>query len=227
MKLLQVPRHSFLLLLFSLLLMLVVSPYLKEYPFLNVDSILLNPFLSVILLTSLYLVTDNRRFFIIGLFILIPVLGINTRFYFDETSINPLLSSIVYIVFFSYISIFLCRFLIKSKTVSINVLYAAVCLYLFIAIIWSFIYVATYHSLSDAFSFSDNLIKHTDIEHNSTSLFSYFSFVTMTTLGFGDITPIHPIARAWVAAQSVIGQLYLAIVMARLVGLYIVDAERK
>jgi ion channel len=226
MKLLQVPRHSFLLLLISLLLMLVVSPYLKEYPFLNVDNILLNPFLSTIFVTSLYLVTDNRRFFIIGILILIPVLVINTRFYFDKTSINPLISSFVYIVFFSYTSLFLCRFLIKSKTVSINVLYAAVCLYLFIAIIWSFIYVATYHSLDGAFSFSENLIKHADIDHNSTSLFSYFSFVTMTTLGYGDITPIHPIARAWVAVQSILGQLYLAIVMARLVGLYIVDAKK-
>ena len=49
----------------------------------------------------------------------------------------------------------------------------------------------------------------------------------MTTLGYGDITPIHPIARTWVAAQSILGQLYLAIVMARLVGLYIVDAKHK
>ncbi len=227
MKLLQVPRHSFLLLLISLLMMLVVAPYLKTYSFYYSESVLLNPFIMTVLLTSLYLVTDNRKFFIVGLLILIPVLVINTHFYFDKSSFNPQISSLIYILFFGYISIFLCRYLIKSKSVSLNVIYAAVCLYLFIAFIWSFIYLATYSTFENAFSFSDNLIAHGDITNDSTSLFTYFSFVTMTTLGYGDITPIHPISRAWVAAQSVLGQLYLAIVMARLVGLYIVDAKKK
>ena len=227
MKLLQVPRHSFLLLLLSLLIMLIVPPYLKIFPFLHFESILLNPFITTVLLTSLYLVTDNRRFFIIGLLTLIPVLVINTQFYLNKDSVSPLISSLIYIFFFSYISLFLCRVLINSKSVSLNVIYAAICLYFFMAFNWSFIYLATHYTFENSFSFSDNLIAHGDIERDSISLFSYFSFVTMTTLGYGDITPIHPTARAWVAAQSVLGQLYLAIVMARLVGLYIVDAKKQ
>lgn len=227
MKLLQVPRHSFLLLLISLLMMLVVAPYLKTYSFLYAESLLLNPFIAIILFTSLYLVTDNHKFFIVGLLILIPIIIINTYFYLDKTSFHPLVSSLIYILFFSYISVFLCRFLIKSKSVSLNVIYAAICLYLFVAFIWSFIYLATYEVFENAFSFSDNLIANGNIDNDSSSIFTYFSFVTMTTLGYGDITPIHPVARAWVAIQSVLGQLYLAIVMARLVGLYIVNGENK
>lgn len=223
MKLLEVPKHSFLLLLISLLVLLIAPPYFREYSLLRFEGFLLNPFISIIFLTSLYLVTDNRRFFLLGLLILVPILVINTLFYFDESLSRHLFSSITYILFFSYISIFLSRFLIKSKTVSINVLYAAVCLYFFIAIIWSFIYVTTFHTIENAFAFSDNLLGHTDIAEDTIGIFSYFSFVTMTTLGYGDITPIHPISRAWVSAQSVIGQLYLAVVMARLVGLYISD----
>ncbi len=223
MKLLEVPKHSFLLLLISLLVLLIAPPYFREYSLLHFEGFLLNPFISIIFLTSLYLVTDNRRFFLLGLLILVPVLVINTLFYFDETVSRHLFSSITYILFFSYISLFLGRFLIKSKTVSINVLYAAVCLYFFIAIIWSFIYVTTFHTIENAFAFSSNLLTDSDITGDTIGLFSYFSFVTMTTLGYGDITPIHPISRAWVSAQSVIGQLYLAVVMARLVGLYISD----
>lgn len=229
MKLPQVPKHSFLLLLISLLIMLLVPPYLREYSLFEFEGMLLNPFISIIFLTSLYLVTDNRRFFIIGLLILLPVLVINTLYYFDREYLNSFIATASYIAFFAYICIFLGRFLARSKTVSINVIYAAVCLYFFITIIWSFIYVATYNTIEDAFSFSAMLKTSLVPNEDPISIFSYFSFVTMTTLGYGDITPIHPISRAWVSAQSVLGQLYLAIVMARFVGLYISDsrAERR
>lgn len=225
MKLPRVPKHSFLLLLISLLIMLIVPPYLREYSLIHFEGLLLNPFITIIFLTSLYLVTDNRRFFIIGLLILLPVLVINTLYYFDDKYLNSVIAPLSYIAFFAYICVFLGRFLARSKTVSINVIYAAVCIYFFIAIIWSFIYLTTYNTLENSFSFSIKLQESLPPNKDPITLFSYFSFVTMTTLGYGDITPIHPIARAWVSAQTVIGQLYLAIVMARFVGLYISDSR--
>lgn len=225
MKLPQVPKHSFLLLIISLVIMLIVPPYLREYSPFAFEGLLLNPFITAIFLTSLYLVTDNRRFFFIGLLILFPVLIVNALYYFDRQHFHSMISILAYIAFFSYICIFLGRFLARSKTVSINVIYAAVCLYFFIAIIWSFIYIATYHTIENAFSFSPNLANNLDPDKDIVAIFSYFSFVTMTTLGYGDITPVHEISRAWVSAQSVLGQLYLAIVMARFVGLYISDSR--
>lgn len=229
MKLPQVPKHSFLLLLISILIMLIAPPYLREYSLFEFEGMLLNPFITIIFFTSLYLVTDNRRFFLIGLIILLPVLIINILYYFDKRYITSLAGTLSYIAFFGYICLFLGRFLARSKTVSINVIYAAVCLYFFIAIIWSFIYLATYNTVENAFSFSAGLTNSLNPNEDSIAVFSYFSFVTMTTLGYGDISPIHPIARAWVSTQSVLGQLYLAIVMARFVGLYISDSrgERK
>lgn len=225
MKLPQVPKHSFLLLLISLLIMLIVPPYLREYSLFQIEGLLLNPFISVLFLTSLYLVVDNRRFFLIGVLILLPVLTINIFYYFDKKYLNSPFGTLSYIAFFAYICVFLGRFLARSKTVSINVIYAAVCLYFFIAIIWSFIYIATYNSLENAFSFSADLKSQLDPNIDTISIFSYFSFVTMTTLGYGDITPIHPISRSWVSVQTILGQLYLAIVMARFVGLYISDSR--
>jgi len=47
----------------------------------------------------------------------------------------------------------------------------------------------------------------------------YYSFVTLTTMGYGDITPVHPVARSLAIAEALIGQLYLAITLARLVSL--------
>ena len=56
-------------------------------------------------------------------------------------------------------------------------------------------------------------------QHTATSL--YFSFVTLTTLGYGDITPLSMPARMLVVAEAVIGQIYLVVLVARLVGLQI------
>ena len=54
----------------------------------------------------------------------------------------------------------------------------------------------------------------------------YFSFVTLTTLGYGDITPVSPEARVLAITEAVIGQLYIAIFVARLVGLHLAGARR-
>ena len=56
--------------------------------------------------------------------------------------------------------------------------------------------------------------------------FLYFSFVTLTTLGYGDITPAAPLARALAALEAVVGQLFLAVTIARLVGMRVSEGER-
>ena len=53
----------------------------------------------------------------------------------------------------------------------------------------------------------------------------YYSFVTLTTLGYGDITPIHPVARTLAYLEAVIGQLYIAVLIASLVGRYLVGGS--
>lgn len=225
MKLPQVPKHSFILLLISLLSMLIIPPYVREYSPLEFEGMLLNPFIAIIFLTSLYLVNDNRKFLMVGLLFLLPVIIINILAFSNPHYADSLIGTLSYIAFFSHISLFLVRFLNQSKTVSLNVIYAAVCLYLFIAFNWSFIYIATYHTIENAFSFAEAMTDSGRPYTDTITTFTYFSFVTMTTLGYGDITPVHPIARAWVSGQTVLGQLYLAIVMARFVGLYISEGK--
>jgi Ion channel len=55
---------------------------------------------------------------------------------------------------------------------------------------------------------------------------SYFSFVTLTTVGYGDIVPVHPLARSLSSVEAIIGQLYPATLLARLVTLELEDRRR-
>ena len=56
--------------------------------------------------------------------------------------------------------------------------------------------------------------------------FMYYSFVTITTLGYGDLTPVRPLARAVTYLEAIVGQFYVAVLVAWLVGMYLLGQEQ-
>jgi hypothetical protein len=91
----------------------------------------------------------------------------------------------------------------------------AVALYLLIAVLFAFLYGLTEELSPGAFNLSG--IRADGVVRGET--FYYFSIVTLTTVGFGDITAVHPFVRSLVMLEALIGQLYPAILIARLVTL--------
>ena len=88
------------------------------------------------------------------------------------------------------------------------------CVYLLLGVVWQDFYVLL--DIVVPGSFNSSLLTEKD--------FLYFSFITLSTLGYGDITPVIGPARALAYTEALIGQLYLTILVARLVGLYIAYA---
>ena len=100
----------------------------------------------------------------------------------------------------------------------------AVVVYLLIGLIWTEGYELIHLMVPNAFRYEGAESLH------PTHGLAYFSFVTLTTVGYGDITPLHPIARSMAMAEALIGQLYPAILLGRLVSLQIASkgsGERK
>jgi hypothetical protein len=95
----------------------------------------------------------------------------------------------------------------------------AVAVYLLFGLTWTYLYSLIDHLLPGAFALpaSSGIT-----ETNRQESFTYFSFITLTTLGYGDITPVHPLARLCAVIQALFGQLYPATLLARLVSLEIV-----
>lgn len=214
-----VVTYSFEILFISLITLIVLPSSLGLE-----EDFWVKVFLTIILLSSLYMMRLNRRNMILGSSIGVCVLFFSWGEGFFPTEYRYLYLSFIYMLFFSFICYYLMNFLIKTKKANTNVIFAAMCLYIFISNIWMFIYTFIFSSNPEAFTFSDNLIMAPDATfYELVSMFSYYSFVTLTTLGYGDISPVSQAARAWVSVESMLGQFYIAIVLAKLVAVSVDD----
>lgn len=101
----------------------------------------------------------------------------------------------------------------RSGPVTHHRIQGAIAVYLLLGLTWASAYQLLHHLRPGAFAGNfDATVPQT---------WTYYSFVTLTTTGYGDITPVHPIARTLAIAEALTGQLYLAITLARLVALYV------
>jgi hypothetical protein len=106
-------------------------------------------------------------------------------------------------------------FIFKTHRVTRDVIAASIVVYLLIGILWGFIYSALNFLEPGSFTYNESdTVKET-------SVFAYFSLVTLTTLGYGDVAPLTARARAFAVTEAIIGQMYIAILIARLVGIHI------
>jgi hypothetical protein len=101
---------------------------------------------------------------------------------------------------------------LRAGPVTFHRLLGAVAAYLLLGIIWAYAYELVALLRPPAFSGAVNLA-------DGPRAFYYFSFVTLTTVGYGDVLPLHPAARSLAMLEAVTGPLYLAILVARLVSL--------
>jgi len=100
-----------------------------------------------------------------------------------------------------------------STNITLNHLVGASCIYLLLGIIWAILYANLYYLSPDSFSGLSGINNKLHFPE-----LMYYSYVTLTTLGFGDITPITPVAKTLSFMQAIVGQLYLTIMVAGLVG---------
>jgi len=97
--------------------------------------------------------------------------------------------------------------------VDLNIITGSVALYLILGFIWAIFYTLL-------IQLSPEAIRGVEPENwtHSLSTMTYFSFVTLTTLGYGDISPVTPIAKVLVMLEAVVGMFYIAIIVASLIG---------
>jgi hypothetical protein len=106
------------------------------------------------------------------------------------------------------------RFVLTRRRVNSNTIFAAVAVYLLIGILFGTMFSWMAYADPDIFEPPQS------VETGDSSLY-YYSFVTLTTLGFGDISPVSEGVRALTVIEALIGQVYLVVLIARLVAMHI------
>jgi len=180
------------------------------------DPFFTTKYIYAIVITLIYIVSvfatndTNKHFFYFPIIVIV-------LYWFSGILVLPILfqiSSIVSTLFFLYIIVYLVFRVARSKEVGPLEFLESINVYLLLGIAGSLLFGSIYKTDPTSFNFPEN-------QFGMQAQFIYYSFVTMTTLGYGDITPVHPFARSLSIFFSVTGQLYLTMIVAILVGKYL------
>ena len=205
-------KQRFLILLCLILGLLVLVPILNRFV---AARIFLDIFLTAIVISMVYTISLKKGHLIAGVFLAIVMLASMWLQYAYPNKGILAIGMIAGVIFIAAVIANILRFMFKSEEINREIIYASILLYLLAALLWAFVY--TLIELIDPASFNIDLSQPQDY----LLVFQYLSFVTITTLGYGDITPVTEVAKAITVLEAVAGQLYLVVAVAWLVGMYV------
>ena len=211
----RVRIDRFLTLLISLVLMFLLRPFLEGFVGIN---LLMDIFFSFVLISGTYAVSEKRSIFIAAVVFAAPALLAHWGVYFIKNPSLILTGNIFGMLAFAYIAVIILRYLFQAKEVTADIITGAICVYFLIGLMW-----ASAYAILEAFQPGSFQIPQGT--GGGMAHFNYFSFVTLTTLGYGDVTPVGSAARSLSILEAVMGQLYVAVLIARLVGMHIVHTK--
>ena len=218
-------KDKFFGLLLALIAILVVFPFFRNFPIVNA---LLKVFITAVLLLSVYAISENKRSLFIASGLCTPGIIFNWMSHFYDHSVPIIFANLFIFLFSIYIIYEILIKIFSSKSVTIHLIYGALCVYFLIGFAWGFLFNVI--EIINPGSFKLNTLNFVNGEHSLTApknlpSFIYYSFITLTTLGYGDITPLTPPAQSLSAFEAIIGQLYLTVLVAWLVGLLVANRE--
>jgi voltage-gated potassium channel len=184
--------------------------------------------LSVILLLGIYAGRRMRRDLVLGGALGIPVVVARWLPQYS-TNIRVFLAiDILTAVFLVYITVMILNHVLRARRVTLDTIAGAVCAYFLIGLAWAFVYRVMFVIDPHSFLFASASFTHIFEEHERPQLmnFTYYSYATLTTTGFGDITPASEASRAVSVFEAIAGQFFIAILIARLVSLELVHSNR-
>ncbi|MDB5337260.1 MAG: hypothetical protein JWN70_2879 [Planctomycetaceae bacterium] len=203
-----------------LLLLSVLTGCLFIQPFAHgkLVGLFVYDLLLSILVVSIILAVFHRRYErVIGLFFgMTAVIGNWTRHEVVFHAAMPILLSFGFVV--------ILRSIFEQKVIRFDDVLGAVCGYLLVGIAWGNLYILTELLIPNSFQMNTNLVASISDPHAKRFVFNYFSFVTLTTIGYGDILPTSPVAASLAWIEAMFGQFYMAVLVAQLVGLNMAQA---
>jgi len=212
-----ITRHTsnFWYLFAGLIFTFFTVPFSHDLPGVGRYSITL--LFSLFMLVAVWSLSISRRIFQLGTLLVLSIssIGVINYVFAEYNQILELIGLLLMLLFCSLSCWIAARNVFIWHKVDLNSLVGAFCVYLLLGLIWALLYRLLH--LYGWATFAGN------IHENGQEIFPdllYFSFVTLASLGYGDIAPIGGLVRTFAYLEAVIGQFYLAVMVASLVGVY-------
>lgn len=221
----QMPSKSLSFFLVGMSALYFLLPIAREF---GMGGSFFKVIFCTLIMACVYLVSMKRSQVIIVLFLSLPGIFMTMSTESFEYSLREVVGLVSNLGLFTFVIYVIARHIKRHKHVDHHIISGAVSIYLLIGLVWSFIYMIIELIQPGSFNgiYSSEHVHAKSISQVFNHLF-YYSYVTLTTTGYGSIAPKSVIASAFSSAEAICGQLYMAIVIARLVSLYTAQEIKK
>jgi hypothetical protein len=215
-------RHRYLILGVALVLALILQMGRSAFPYVRESA------LTVAIALVLLIVFDRRSHRVLALVAGVAVVATLWSLRLSGGVPSRSVEFMVHIgavLFFTGAVAAVLRRLVERRVVRIDDILGTLCGYLLAAIAWANLYSAIELAAPGAFALTGPIQTQIDSWYSREAVFTYYSLSTMTTIGYGDITPVAPAARSASVLQGVFGQFYIAVIVAQLVGSKLAEGQ--
>jgi hypothetical protein len=207
-------RFSAVKMLIALVLFICSAPFVDPY---RSGRIISSLFMTGVLITATLAMGSRRWTLVVATFLVIPALIARWSNHLRPDLVPPEVFSAVGILFDGFVVVNIFYFVLHAPEVNSEVLCAGISGYLLLGILWSFAYTLVWRVSPNAFAF-DIKTASPHVMDGFTS--TYFSYITLSSVGYGDIVPVSPVARMLAMMEAMTGTFYVAVMIARQVALY-------
>ncbi len=204
----KIKSDEYYLLLFTQLVFFGTVPLLT--PYLTSSNIIISVALSMVLMAGLNAIQAKRFYVRLGLAVSVLFILTTSLFRFEANPFAVLAAFTCFIIFCIFIIYHIINVLLSTQEIKASLIAGGLAGYLMIGVMLSFFFIMLE-------AFDSNALSAT-LQVEGFTGFVYFSLITMTTVGYGDIVPLHPVAQITSAFAAIFSQFYLAVVVAVIVG---------
>lgn len=208
-------RFSTANLLIALILLLVFTPFIEDLT--NGDTIEA-VLMTLVLVSAVLAVGGRHRSLLVATLLVVPAVSSKWLHHLWPDRVPAGIHLVAGLLFIAFVVSQLLRFILRAPRVNSEVLCAGVAGFLLIGLLWTLAYVLV-ASVSREPAFAFNVASLGPARMDGFNGF-YYSFMTLCTVGYGDITPISRVARMLAVMEAITGMFYVAVLIARLVALH-------
>lgn len=206
--------------LIALLTFLVGVPIAIDFHLLPDGAVRVTGF-SALLAIGLWSLRSSGRIFSAAIVLVVAGIALNLLYEYFDHAVFLFASTLAMLAFLFTAAGVAMRQIATDDKISVNRIIGAVCVYLMLGVIWALMYSLIETAIPG--SFAGLVDQAANSKWNPDWV--YFSFVTLTTLGYGDILPLTFSARSLAYFEAIVGQFYLAVLVAGLVGAYLSEKQ--